>query len=123
MTDNTPYTAPHDVTNLGSAIESRDAEGILSWYADDATLTVFDQNHPPAAPARYQGLEEIGAYYRDVCGRNIDHQVRDAIGTATGLAFTQHCTYPDGNGVLCSSVAVLKNGKITQQTAVQVWDS
>jgi ketosteroid isomerase-like protein len=123
MTDNARISATTDVADLGYAIERRDAEAILSWYAEDATLTVFDRDHPPAAPARYRGRDEIGAYYRDVCGRNIDHQVRDAIATATGLAYTQHCTYPDGTAVLCSTVAVLRGGKIMQQNAVQVWDT
>jgi hypothetical protein len=49
--------------------------------------------------------------------------VRDAVATSTGLAFTQHCRYPDGNRVLCATVAELREGKIQARTAVQVWDS
>jgi hypothetical protein len=84
---------------------------------------VLDRDHPPAAPAVYQGLAAIGEYYRDVCGRNISHRIEDAVSSPTGLAFTQHCRYPDGAEVLCSSVAAVSNGKIQRQTAVQVWDS
>jgi hypothetical protein len=116
-------TVALDIADLAAAIEQRDADAILGWYADDATLNVLDKDHPPAAPAQYRGLDAIGAYYRAVCGRNIDHEVRDAVITATGLAFTQHCRYPEGTGVLCSTVAVLRDGKIHQQTAVQVWDA
>jgi hypothetical protein len=117
----TPVTP--DITDLTAAIERRDADAIVGWYGEDAVLNVLDKDHPPAAPAQYRGLNAIGAYYRDVCGRNLDHQVRDALCTPTGLAFTQHCRYPDGTGVLCSTTAVLREGKIQQQTAVQVWDS
>ena len=41
----------------------------------DATLTMLDRDHPPAARRCSPAASEIGAYYRDICGRNIDHQV------------------------------------------------
>jgi ketosteroid isomerase-like protein len=118
----TPSTGT-GISTLSTAIEARDAAGILAWYAEDATLTVLDRDHPPAAPAVYQGLAAIGDYYRDVCGRNINHEVRDAVATPDGLAYAQHCRYPDGAGVLCATVATLRDGKIHRQTAVQVWDA
>jgi hypothetical protein len=107
---------------LRTAIEARDADGVLAWYDEDATLTMLDRDHPPSSPAVYRGLRAIGAYYEDICGRNIDHQVRDAVATEDGLAFTQHCRYPDGTAVLCATVARTRQGKIHRQTAVQVWD-
>jgi hypothetical protein len=112
-----------DISNLGRAIESRDADGVLAWYAPDAVLTLLDRDHPPSAPLVFTGAEQIGAYYRDVCGRNIEHQVRDAVVTADGLGYTQHCRYPDGVGVVCTTVATLHDGRIRTQTAIQVWDS
>ena len=64
----TTVTSP--ITNLKDAIESRDAEGV--WYADDAVLTILDRDNPPAAPATHRGLQQIGTYYRDICGRNME---------------------------------------------------
>ena len=112
-----------DISALSKAIENRDADGVLAWYADDATLTVLDKDHPPAAPLVLTGTEAIGAYYRDVCGRNMQHEVRDAVSTAGGLAYTQHCRYPDGTAVVCATVASTRDGRISRQTAIQVWDS
>jgi hypothetical protein len=111
------------IHSLSHSIESRDADGILSWYDPNAVLTVLDRDHPPAAPLVFTGADEIGAYYRDVCGRNIQHDVRDAVATGDGLAYTQHCRYPDGARVICVTVATLRDEKIHTQTAVQVWDS
>lgn len=116
-------TTPHEISSLSTAIEARDTSGILAWYADDATMTVLDRDHPPAAPTIYRGVAEISAYFRDVCGRNIEHEVRDLVVTQAGLAFTQHCRYPEGTGVVCATIATLQDGKIKTQTAVQVWDS
>ena len=112
-----------DISALTKAIENRDADGVVAWYTGDATLTVLDKDHPPAAPLVFTGAEAIGAYYRDVCGRNIQHEVRDVVSTAGGLAYTQHCRYPDGTGVVCATVAATRDGRIHSQTAIQVWDS
>jgi ketosteroid isomerase-like protein len=112
-----------DLSALSKAIETRDADGLLAWYADDATLTVLDKDHPPAAPLVFAGTGAIGAYYHDVCSRNIEHEVRDALNTADGLAYTQHCRYPDGTAVVCATVATTRDGRIKSQTAIQVWDS
>jgi hypothetical protein len=119
----TATTTTPDLSTLRSAIESRNAEGVLAWYAPDAVLTVVDHDHGPSSPTVFRGLEEIGQYYRDICGRNIEHSVRNAVATPDVLGFAQHCCYPDGTRVLCVTVAALDGGKITQQTAVQAWDA
>ena len=117
----TTVTSP--ITSLKDAIESRDAEGVTAWYGDNAVLTILDRDNPPAAPASYRGLEEIGAYYRDICGRTMEHSVEDMVSTNDGLGYTQRCRYPDGTRVVCVTVARLVDGKITRQTVVQVWDA
>jgi SnoaL-like domain len=116
-------TIAFDLAGLGRAIEARDADGVLAGYAPDATLTILDRDHPPAAPLVLTGLEDIGRYYRDICGRNLAHEVRDAVGTDAGVAYVQRCRYPDGTGVVCVAVATVVDGKIHRQTAIQVWDS
>jgi len=118
----TTKTTP-DISTLSSAIVARDADGVLAWYRDDATLTIIDRDHPPAAPQVFSGAEQIAAYYRDICGRNMEHEVRDAVVTDGGLAYAQHCRYPDGTAVVCVTVATTVDGKIHSQTAVQAWDA
>jgi hypothetical protein len=111
-----------DLVGLARAIESRDADEIIARYAEDATLTVLDRDHPPSNPQVFVGCGPIGEYFREVCGRNIEHEVKDAVGTPTGLAFTQHCRYPDGARVVCATVATVRDGLIHRQTVVQTWD-
>lgn len=107
---------------LTRAIENRDADAIAVRYSQGATLTLLDRDNPPASPRVMSGREEIRTYFADICGRNIDHEVRDAVADEHGLAFTQHCRYPDGNRVICSAVGVLEDGLIVRQTVVQTWD-
>ncbi len=86
-------------------------------------LTLVDRDHPPSAPLVHAGLDAIDRYCRDICGRNLEHEVRDVVSTVDGLAYTQHCRYPDGTAVICATVATVRAGKIQHQTAVQVWDA
>jgi hypothetical protein len=111
-----------DLDTLARAIETRDAETLTTLYAADATLTLLDRDHPPSGPQVFRGRDEIGAYYRDICGRNMEHEVRDPVSTGHGLAWTQHCRYPDGARVVCTTVATVDAGLIRNQTAIQVWD-
>ena len=71
--------------------------------------------------AVYRGTAAIDAYYRDVCGRNIEHRVTDRSHRGR-VAYVQHCRYPDGGTVICVTVARLEDGRIVAQTAAQVWD-
>ncbi len=115
-------TAP-DTRALQHAIETRDAAGVLAWYTDDAVVTLVDRDHPPAAPQVFTGSAEIGTYYTDICGRNIEHTVDGMVVDAAGLAYLQRCRYPDGAQVTCATVALLTGGRISRQTIVQAWDS
>jgi ketosteroid isomerase-like protein len=115
-------TASLDIHALSAAIETRNADGVLAWYAPDAELTIVDRDHSPSQPQTYRGIDAIGEFYRDVCGRNVDHEVHDVVATATGLAYVERCRYPDNTLVLCVTVAELADGKITRQTAAQSWD-
>lgn len=120
MTITTP--TPLDTTALVEAIRQQDAEAITRMYAPDATVSIVDRDHPPAAPWVLSGTAEIGAYYRDICGRNIDHTVPSLVQDDSGIAFEQHCRYPEGNEVVCMTVATVEGGQITRQTIVQTWD-
>jgi SnoaL-like domain len=121
-TTHTGTSTGPDINTLAQAIEARDAETITALYAEHATLTLLDRDHPPSNPLVLSGRQEIGAYYRDICGRNMGHQVLDAVSGSSGLAYTQHCRYPDGTRVVCTTVATVEGGRITGQTGVQVWD-
>ena len=74
-------TTVPEVADLKNAIESKDAAAVAAWYAADATLTILDRDHPPGSPLVYRGRTEILGYYTDICGRNIEHRVRNLVST------------------------------------------
>jgi hypothetical protein len=86
-------------------------------------VVLLDRDHPPSAPLTLSGREAIHAYYRDVCGRNIQHTVPVLIQAGNGFAFQQECRYVDGGSrVVCLAVATVVDGLISHQTGSQTWD-
>jgi ketosteroid isomerase-like protein len=110
------------VADIKRAIEGRDAKALASYYDDDAVLKIIDRENPPSKPRQLTGKAAITAYYDDMCGRAMTHRIESGVTDGKELAFTQACTYPDGTKVFCAAMLELKNGRITRQTAVQVWD-
>lgn len=110
------------VPALRQAIEGRDGKTLAGFYADDAVLQIIDQENPPSKPLEIKGHDAIAAYFDDVCGRAMTHRVENGIAEGDRIAFTQACTYPDGNRVFCSAMLELAGGKITRQVSIQAWD-
>ena len=107
---------------LKKAVENREAQTLIGFYADDATMRIIDRDHPPNKTMELKGQAAIARYYEDVCGRAMTHRVESAVADAQHLAFTQACAYPDGARVFCTAMLDLADGKIVQQISVQAWD-
>jgi ketosteroid isomerase-like protein len=112
-----------NIAALRRAVEGRDGHALADFYAADAVMKIIDPVNPPSRPLEIKGHEAIAAYYKDVCGRAMTHQVAFGIAEGDRLAFTQDCTYPDGKRVFCSTTLDLRGGKIVSQVAVQAWDA
>ena len=110
------------VAEIKRAIEGHDAKTLAAFYADDALVRIIDRDNPPSKPKELKGKLPITAYFDDVCGRAMSHQIESSVSNGDTLAFTQLCIYPDGAKVFCSAMVEIKDGKIARQTAVQAWD-
>ncbi len=116
-------TTTNILETIRAATERRDAEALSALYADDAEVTIVDRSTPPSAPRVLHGHDEVVAYLRDSCAREMTHRVRDEVLADNRLAFATHCRYPDGTRVLCIAVGSLDaSGRIAEQTIVQAWD-
>ncbi|MFF8772748.1 nuclear transport factor 2 family protein [Kitasatospora sp. NPDC015120] len=111
-----------DVRALREGIERADAGALLALYADDAELRVVDRKTQPSHPLVMHGRAEIGAMLDDLYGREMSHTLEQVVVQEDRLAFLESCRYPDGVRVLVSSTAELRDGRIADQTSVQVWD-
>lgn len=111
-----------DLERIWRAFEGRDPEGFIDIYADAAELQVVDCNTPPSSPMILRGKEEIAAYWRDVFSRRMTHSLQHKVVGEDGVAFNLACEYPDGSKVLATMMFDLREGKITRQVDIQVWD-
>lgn len=111
-----------DFEALRRAIEGRDADTLLGFYADDAEVLTINRNSTPSSPAMVRGKEQIGEYLRDVCGREMTHRVENEVVGEDRIAFQEACEYPDGVRVLGAETLELRDGKIVRQVNVEAWD-
>ena len=118
----TEHRTGFDFEALRRAIEGSDAETLLSLYADDAEMITVNKNTTPSSPQVLSGKEEIAGFLRDVCGREMTHRVEDEVVGEGRIAFNEACEYPDGLKVLTATTLEVRDGKISRQVNVEVWD-
>jgi ketosteroid isomerase-like protein len=111
-----------DLDRFTRAAEERDAATQLSMYAENAVVTIVDKITQPGTPRVLRNRHDIKAWLEDMYAREMTHTVKHLVLDEGGAAYTQACRYPDGTNVLCATVIELRDGVISDQTAVQVWD-
>jgi SnoaL-like domain len=107
---------------LKEAIESRNANGMLEMYADDALMVEYDKRSPPSSPMTLHGKAAIEPLLRDICDREMTHEIDDEVIGDERFSFTETFEYPDGNRVFSAMVCDLSDGKIARQVGLQAWD-
>jgi hypothetical protein len=116
-------TTTFDLDTLRRGVEERDADSLLSLYADDAEITEVDAINPPRTPRVLRGRAAIAEHLRDVCARDMTHSLERPVVSDRRVAFTEACRYADGTNVLCMATADLgDDGRIVRQVAVTAWD-
>ena len=111
------------INGLRKAVETRNAASLKGYYADDAVLTIIDNDNPPSKPRTIKGAKEIGAFLDDVYSRDMTHTIDMGLIDGNKLAFIQGCKYGDGTCVIASNTAELGPNGIVRQTTVQAWDN
>jgi hypothetical protein len=111
-----------DLDRFTRAAEERDAATQLAMYGPDAKVTIADRVTQPGSPRVLHGREQVKGWLDDTYGRDMSHSVKQRVSDESGAAYTLACRYPDGTNVLCATVLALRDGQITDQTVVQVWD-
>jgi len=111
-----------DLDRFTRAAEAHDAATQLSMYGPDAVVTLVDKIAQPGSPRVLRTRDDIKAWLEDMYARDMTHSVKHRVLDDTGAAYTQACRYPDGTNVICATVIELRDGVISAQTAVQVWD-
>lgn len=107
---------------LRKALESKDVESLLSLYDRNAAVRVINKNTPPSRPFETSGWPELEAYIRDVCDRDLSHQVGDEVIGQDRVSYTETCSYPDGTKVFTANYLEIEDGSISRHTVLETWD-
>ena len=119
----TTQSTRFDLEAMRRAVHDGDVGAMVALYADDAELTMVDQEHPPSAPGVVRGRDEIQALFTDVFGRDMTHEMVDAIADGDTAAYQIACRYGDGTRVLVNGIMATRDGRIVRESAVQAWDT
>lgn len=111
-----------DFEALRRAIEERDAETLIGFYADDAEVRTVNKNTTPSSPQVLRGKEDISEYLHDVFGREMTHRIENEVVGDDRIAYFEACEYPDGTRVLGAETLEVRDGKIVRHVNVEAWD-
>ncbi len=111
------------IVGLRKAVETRDSAALTSYCDNEAELTIIDSINTPSKPRTISGKRDIGAFFDDVCSRDMTHTMDSGIIDTKMLAYVERCQYADGTRVVASNTAELGPNGIVRQTIVQAWDS
>jgi hypothetical protein len=112
-----------DLDAIRSGYERRDPDAILALYGENAEVRIVDQEHPPSDPMVISGHDQIAAYLRDICSRDLTHEFSDELLGDHRAAMTVRCRYADGMRVhAVETFEVDDDGHIVRETVVQAWD-
>ena len=110
-----------DVDALKRAWETKDVNGILAFYADDAEIRRINKNLPPKSPEVID-KSTYAERLRDIAGRDLTTRVPTAFAGGDAAALTFHCRYGDGTEVMSNQVLDVRDGKIVRHLEVEAWD-
>ena len=105
-----------DFTALRQAIERKDPDALLSFYADDAELRVENAALPEGGAFQIKGRAQIERYLRAVCDQEVGRAVRgEAVFGRKSVAFVETCRYPGGAPVHVHTTLEVEGGLILRQ--------
>lgn len=108
-----------DFGALRYAIERRDPDLLIDFYADDARLSIVNADAPHILPFELRGKGEIAKHLRVTFGQEASHRVeRDAADGEDRVKFREMCEYSDGGRVWVETTLELRGTKIVHQVDV-----
>jgi hypothetical protein len=105
-----------DFEALRHAIERRDPDLLLGFYADDARLSIA--NAQQSSPFGLGGKAEIAKHLRATFGQEASHRVERGVVGEHRVTFRESCDYPDGGRVVVETTLEVRDGKIVRQVDV-----
>jgi ketosteroid isomerase-like protein len=108
-----------DFTALRQAIERKDPDALLSFYADDAELRVENAALSNGGAFELKGRARIERYLRAVCDQEVGNAVKgEAVFGRKSVAFVETCRYSEGATIYVHTALEVEGGLILRQVDV-----
>ncbi len=104
-----------DFAALRRAIERREPDFMIGFYADEATVRIVNSDFPRSAPLELRGKAEICKYLRAVFGQKTIHRIEREIVEEDRVVLWESCEYLDGSLVVVETTLEERDGKIIHQ--------
>jgi ketosteroid isomerase-like protein len=112
-----------DFPGFRAALESRDVERRLSFYAPDAVWIEYRQpTNPPHSPHIMRGREAIRAVLVDVAAAPLELTVENEVLDERRAAFTVTIAHGEGRRIIENVILEHQDGRIVHQLDVEVRD-
>jgi ketosteroid isomerase-like protein len=105
-----------DFSALKGAIEGKDPDALLAFYAEDAQLRVENAAHPEGKAFELEGRAQIGRYLHAICEQELECSVQGgAVHGEGSILFVEALRYPDGGAVSVQTMLEVAGGLIVRQ--------
>jgi len=108
-----------DFGALRDAIEAREPDALLGFYAEGARLRVVHASLPGGPAFELRSKERIGRYLRAIGDQEMDCLVEEGILIGEGcVEFTELCYYPNGVPISVATTLEVEGALIASRTDV-----
>jgi hypothetical protein len=108
-----------DFGALREAIEGKDPDLLLGFYAEDSELRIVNAALPDGVAFELRGRGQIERYLRAVCDQQMSCLLEgEAVFGEGSIAFCEVCAYPDGTRVVVRTTLEIADGLIVRQVDV-----
>jgi hypothetical protein len=110
-------TRGFDFDALRVAIEGKDPDLLLGFYAEDAELRILNADLPDGPAFELKGRAQIERYLRAACDQEMSCAVEGEVVLGEGsISFCEECKYPDGSRILVRTTLEIAEDRIVRQT-------
>ena len=111
-----------DLAAYKRAVEAKDVEAWLAFYALDAEWLEYQPTRPLAVPRRHAGTAEIRAYLEFIASEPEPLVVSDELTDGDRAAFAIWMQLADGRVFGEHCILTLRDGLIVRHVDVELWD-
>jgi ketosteroid isomerase-like protein len=104
------------------ALEQRDVDRWVEFYADNAEWLEYRPFDPPRTPNRVLGKAAIGELLRHLSAIDMALAVSNEVIACDRAAFRVDVTLGDGKQIIEHVIIEVADGKIVRQVDVEAWD-